>query len=205
MELTVEKVLNWYEKMKFPLFENNKKDFNMNLFAYRALDCGTDMPNDCAGVLWKDLKGEWQLYYFLITADPGLDGCLKPTKKEGVAIIKHSEYYRGVFALGIHAANNPRYRHMALRQVKDMKYWRDNNLDNIRDYEGKVHVGLYNTNFHSTPEHWIYNPKIRFNSIGCLWAPDNKEFHKTFIPLMQKAEKNWGNSFSLAFFYEGDV
>jgi hypothetical protein len=203
--MTAKKVIQWYKQMNFPLFENNSKDLNFNLFVYRALDDGSDMPNDIAGLLWKDLTGEWQLYTFTVTADPGIDGLLTPKNKDGTAIIKHDEYYKGVYALGIHAPTNPKYKHMALRQIKPMKYWRDDNKDRKRDYSGRIWQGLFYTNFHSTPESWPYNPAIRFNSIGCIWAPDNKEFHRKFIPMLQKSAELWGNSFSLAVFYEGTL
>jgi hypothetical protein len=202
---TIKQVLKWYEQMRFPLFQNNKKDFNVNLWVYRAYDDETDIPNDFAGILWKDPSGTWQQKTYVVTADAGLDGLISPKVEGGTAIIKHDEYYKGVYFIGVHASANSRYRHTALRQQKPMKYWRDNNKDKKRDYEGKVYEGIYYTNFHSVPEHWDYNEKIRFNSIGCIWMPDNKLFHKEFMPIMHQAAANWGNSFSLAMFYEGTV
>ena len=191
--------------MGWKMFEANHKDYNVNLWAYRTFDCNSDMPNDYIGLTWKDTKGVWQHRVWLCTTDPGIQGLLNPPKKEGTAIIKHSEFYKAAFAIGIHAAANSNYAHEALRQVRDMKYWRDNNKDKVRDYSGKVLTGLFNTNIHSTPRSWVFSPKIRFNSVGCFWVPDNKAFHDEFMDICRKARSNWGNSFSLAFFYEGDL
>ncbi len=91
-------------------------------------------------------KGEVCELVTSCTTNPGgpvLTGGWKKYTKNGAAIIKSNEVYYGVYKYGLHNGKMP-----ALRQQRDMKYYRDGDNDRLVEEEGEVFVDNYSTNLH---------------------------------------------------------
>jgi|SRR3989304_8051060 len=69
--------------------------------------------------------------------------------KEGVAVIKTNEWFYELWKFGLHHG-----RMKALRQLNDIKFYRDNNKNVKIEEIGKIHEGVIFCNFHTND----YNP-----------------------------------------------
>lgn len=81
------------------------------------------------------------------TTHPGgpiLGGGWKSYNKNGAAIVKADEIYYNVYRYGLHKGRMP-----ALRQIRNMLYYRDNDNDKKVDASGILYADNYNTNFHA--------------------------------------------------------
>lgn len=114
------------------------------------------------------------------TGGYGLKNFFKWNKK-GAAIIKSNEWYYDVYQKGLH-----RGRMLALRQVGNMKYYRDGNADNRVDETGLITVENNYTNFHCND----YNMKRGIKtwvidgwSVGCIVANNIHKYYK-FLDLL---------------------
>lgn len=192
-----------YEMMAFPFF-TAKKEYNLNIGALRSTDLTVDVYNDLVWVAW-EWQGKGHIEFFKATTDPGLYYLLHPMNPKGTAILVPG-YYKSVYSIGIHRRGTP-FAHTALIQVKEMNYWR------VQDYQQtsqlpinqkEIHTEIAKTNLHSKPRHYSFtdNNLIGKTSGGCTVVEDNKQFHDVFIPLVNKAAKNFGNKFSFGLFYE---
>jgi len=192
-----------YTKHGFSFFEGIKL-FNLNIWGIRSLDLETDKYNDLIGVSW--IYGNKVSHHvFNGTTDTGLYYLNNPMNSKGTAIVVHNKQYRGVYALGRHGIGTAG-EHEALRQVKPMDYWRDNNRDNYRDIEtGQIYTEIAYTNLHSRPPGATMLATIGKTSAGCQVIASPSEFHNTFIPIIKEAIKYWGNSFSYTLFFERDL
>lgn len=91
-------------------------------------------------------QGEKFVLVTSCTTHPGgpvLIGGWKKYNKAGAAIVKSEEWYYDVFKYGLHNSKMP-----ALRQVKNMKYYRDGNNDKKVDEVGQIYEAVYGTHFH---------------------------------------------------------
>ena len=108
------------------------------------------------------------------TGGYGLKNFAKWNSK-GAAIIKSDEWYYGVYQKGLH-----RGRMTALRQVGNMKYYRDGNGDNRVDEKGKLTVKNNYTNFHCNDysmKKGIKSWTIGGWSVGCITINDITKYY----------------------------
>ncbi|MFN0276744.1 MAG: hypothetical protein ACKVPJ_13440 [Chitinophagales bacterium] len=117
------------------------------------------------------------------TTNPGskslLGGWLN-TNGKGSAIIKADEIYYDVYRHGLHKG-----RMEALRQVGNMKYYRDDNNNELSEEIGEVTEGNYFTNFHFNSYDLVTNIKKYFIngwSEGCQVA-NQLDKYKTILAL----------------------
>lgn len=91
-------------------------------------------------------KGEKFIMVTSCTTNPGgpiLVGGWKKHNALGAAVIKSNEWYYDAYKYGLHNG-----KMLALRQVKKMKYFRDNNNNRMIDESGTIYTDIYNTNIH---------------------------------------------------------
>jgi hypothetical protein len=108
------------------------------------------------------------------TGGYGLKNFAKWNSK-GAAIIKSDEWYYDVYQKGLHKG-----KMIALRQVGNMKYYRDGNGDNRVDETGEVTIGNNYTNFHCNDysmkkgiKSWV----IGGWSVGCVTINDITKYY----------------------------
>lgn len=149
-----------------PSFTQMPKGFH--LIVVRS-DEGTDTFDDKAYLF----KGETFVEWFSCTSHSGLYGLKNFLKwnKKGTAVIKFNEVYYNAFI----KSDGVKYRHhngkmQCLRQIGDLKYYRDNNFDDKIDESGPIYVGNYATNVHANSykfKRGIINFMIGRWSVGC--------------------------------------
>lgn len=190
-DVTIEKVLDAYARLSYPLFTNG--DYNLNIFGIRDDEEVADTFNDLICLLYK-VDGKWVLKKYNATTDPGLYYRKNLLNKNGTAILKDG-YYRSTWQIGLH-----RNKYTALVQRKPVKLWRDNNKDDKLDREGKVYEELAGINIHrssstSTPV------SIGKYSAGCQVIADIKDWNE-FMDIVLKSSTKYGKTFSYALFTE---
>lgn len=122
------------------------------------------------------------------TTNPGsfsLLGGWKSTNKIGSAIVKSDEIYYDVYGYGLHKGKMP-----ALRQIGNMKYFRDNDNDKFSEEIGKEYSGNFATAFHFNDYNIVSKTlKILIGgwSEGCQVANVSEPYNK--IINLVKSEK----------------
>lgn len=106
--------------------------------------------------------------------------------RKGTFVAKSDEWYYGLWRYGLHRRKMP-----ALRQVRKILGYRDNNRNNQAEEIGKVVSGLYGINFHTVdyslrPSFW--RRWIGGWSVGCFVVNDVSEYLK--ILKLLKYQKN---------------
>jgi hypothetical protein len=194
--ITPESLKAVYKKKGYKLFENDEKNYNLNIYGVRSSDMTPNVFNDYIGVAWK-YKGKWSNLVFKATTDTGLYYLKNPLNVNGTAIIVPSQYL-GAYAIGLHQG-----KYEALRQKEPMKYFRDNNRDNQFDLNNSIvyeEIGYTNihhasfTNESSVVGKW---------SAGCMVIANIEDWRK-FIYICKKSRDIYRNSFTFTLFDEKD-
>ncbi len=113
------------------------------------------------------------------TTNPGSNSLLGGWKRLGVkgaAIIKSNEIYYGCYQYGLHKGKMP-----ALRQVRPMKYYRDNDNDKQTEEIGEITGGINYTNFHYNSYNIADTIKKKFIggwSEGCQVSNDRLAYYR---------------------------
>lgn len=91
-------------------------------------------------------KGEKFITVTTGTTNAGTTGLLHYDRyiKEGVLVVKTNEWYHGLWKYGLHKGKMP-----ALRQVRNIKYFRDWNKNIKIEEVGEIKEGLKGINFHT--------------------------------------------------------
>lgn len=191
-------ILDKMSQLGHVVFRDTSKDYNVNLIALRYGDGEvTNRFTDLFTCLIPRSDGTFEAYGWPCTTTPGRYWMLNPMNPGGTAIIAPGQY-RGSHAIGMHnRTKQPPLKHEALVQVGPLRYFRDDNQDNVYDYdtstiEEKNWQGL---NIHRAS---AYNDSKTVDrwSAGCVVFSNPKDFAE-FISFAKQAARNWGNSFSL--------
>lgn len=177
-------------------FENDTKNYNLNLIGVRTKENVPNVFNDWMYVLWK-FNGNWNLWRFVITTDPGIYWLQNPAAALGTAIVKEGQY-RGLWQLGLHQG---KYR--ALTQKANVTVIRDFDRDAELDYtSGREEKGMFGINCHRANE---ARKSIQVDkwSAGCQVFADPNDF-KVFLTICEQAATNHGNSFTYTLLHERD-
>ena len=129
------------------------------------------------------------------TTNSGVYGLknFKKWNKKGTAVVKSNEIYYDVFE----KSDGVKVRHHngkaeCLRQIGNMKYYRDNNLDNKIDESGRIYEGNYSTNVHPNSYKYfigILTWLIGRWGTGCLVVNNLTKYYNVLlknIPLRKK-------------------
>lgn len=84
------------------------------------------------------------------TTNSGKKGLLTPSRPEGTAVIKFNEWYYDTYQKSDgKVVKHHNGKMQCLRQVRNLKYYRDNNKDKRVDTKGHIYEGNYSTNIHA--------------------------------------------------------
>ena len=195
---TIEKIHEVMRKNNMTVFT---KPFDVTLGGIRTKDNVANTFNDWLfASYWNDKK---ELISVIVagTTDAGLTARLKPTNPKGVVIIQHGIQHRGVYRL-----ENPKVvpserghkGKQACRQIRPMKYWRDNDRDNILETGLNEEFTLSFTNGHDMGTKGF---QVNNWSEGC-WGSTEKNMKLLYDMGWLQFNNGLGRIFSFAMLHE---
>ena len=186
-------IFNSLKEQGLPLFTNGSKNYNLNLIGVRTIDNTSNKFNDLMVLMWF-YGGEWNRLNFNITTDPGVYYRENPININGTAILKEG-HHKGLWAIGKH-----RGVYEALTQTGKAIVYRDNNKDDVLDFDCGTQSGLFGINCHRSNQN-ATSTNVDKWSAGCQVFANPKDFD-LFMDICNKAANNWGNKFSYTLLLE---
>lgn len=107
------------------------------------------------------------------TTNPGTKPLLAPSNPLGVALVVPGQYI-DTWELGKHKG-----KYDAWKQIKPVKFWRDNDKDKIAESQGKIYEGIIGINWHRANEN-AQSENVENWSEGCF-VQNNPDQYDTFI------------------------
>tara|TARA_R110000782_G_scaffold100761_1_gene187000 strand:+ start:1453 stop:2058 length:606 start_codon:yes stop_codon:yes gene_type:complete len=187
LDININKLKLAIKKAGYFLFENDSKNYNVNIIGIRESNPVVNEFNDLMLVAWK-FEGEWTLKQYKITTLAGLHWLKNPMNVKGCAILKEGRY-RDAYKIALHRGN-----YQALCQRKPVIVYRDNDRDNEYDFDVPTQEGLFGINIHRASKYNILE-EVDKNSAGCQVFQDPQKFEE-FMDIAEKSSKIWGNSFT---------
>ena len=200
MELLTPKNIEFYFFFKgYKFFDTPDKKLNINIIGVRRDNQGSNTFDDFLLVMYRE-EELMVTHRYPITTDPGKYWLMNPMNPKGTAILAPGQY-RSTWKLGKHQG-----KYEALVQRKPVKVYRDNNKDEIIDYNNlslTLDQGYFGINIHrSTPYDQSY--VINKWSAGCQVFKRVEDYNK-FMELCQDSAKIYGNSFTYTLIQEKDL
>lgn len=188
--LTREQVFERMRSQGHTIFENDSRNFNLNVIGIRSKDVKLNKFNDQLMLAWK-YQGEWFCKNYRITTLPGgyyLDEHL--INKQGCAILVPDQY-RGIYGIRLH-----RGKYLALCQTYgEVKVYRDKNRDGKFDFNpSTIESGDFGVNIHNSPDGRL-TENVNSWSAGCQVFADDNEF-KEFMSICTSSKAEFGNKFT---------
>lgn len=171
-------------------------DYNLNLIGIRTADDSANTFNDHLAVAFR-FDGVPHCLVFPCTTDPGLYWRTTPANVAGTAIVVPGQY-PGMWKLGLHQGKYP-----ALVQRGQVRVYRDNNLDQVLDFDAPTESGLFGINCHRANAHQESHQVDRW-SAGCQVLANPKDF-ELLLALCDRAAESWGDSFTYTLLEESDL
>jgi hypothetical protein len=174
----------------------NNKGFDVNIIGIRNSSTGQKVTNafdDCITLSYKE-NGEWKFHCWPATTDPGKKGVLEYHNAAGVARLVEGQY-RGSHGIGLHQG-----KYEALRQLKNVKVYRDANKDLNYD-ENKIAEGVFGINIHKAGADSTY---VENWSEGCQVFKKSADF-EALMKICRKARDIHGNSFTYTLIESSDI
>ena len=134
-------------------------EYNLNIFGIRNATREAGKFDDKIGVMYLDDSKQAHVHLWSATTDPGIHWLRNPLNKNGTAIMVKGQY-RGAYKLGIHGRTWASGGYKALEQVRPMQYVRDNNQDDVLDFnlaESKAYQTMPMYNYWKG--WWAENPR----------------------------------------------
>lgn len=177
-------------------------DYNLNIVGVRNSNTNEEVTNkfdDCMTVSYK-VNDEWHTECYKCTTDPGKHWIENLLNESGTAILKPGQY-RGSHKIGLHQG-----KYEALRQVKPVTVYRDNNLDDCYDMlEENLQEGIFGINIHRATKYaGRASTQIDKWSAGCQVIAANDDWHE-FMDLCHRSKDIWGNSFTYTLIESDDI
>lgn len=162
--------------MKHPTIEELKAEFKRLGYEWFdfmgvAIRSRANVPNkfdDLIGFVDRDT-----VTWHSGTTNAGTKPLIKPSNPKGVALLCPQQVING-WEFGLHKG-----KYLAWKQKKPVKYWRDNDLDNIAESGGIVYEGIIGANWHRANE-FAQSQNVENWSEGCM-VQNNPNQYETFI------------------------
>ena len=191
--ITTDMVQSAYERNGYVYFV--KGDYNLNIFGIRSNDDTSNAFNDLIGVSFK-VDGEWVLKKYSATTDPGTYYRENPMNVNGTAILAPGQHL-AAFKIGKHQG---KYR--ALVQNKSLPLYRDNNKNNVLDWNGKTRNEMAGINIHrATANAGGKSVQVDKWSAGCQVIAAYDDFAE-FMDIIDKSAAKYGSTFTYTLFTE---
>ena len=185
-----------FKKKGYAFFTNGA--YNLNIIGVRSAGAQiTNSFDDVLLLIYKTPTEQWSKQIYQITTDPGRYYMLNPAQRKGTAILVPGQY-RGAYQIGLH-----RGKYQALCQRKPLKVYRDDNKNEIYDYDqSKLDEGLFGINIHKAG---AFSKRVDTWSAGCQVFASDTEF-KSFMNYCNKQiENGHGKTFTYTLLKEEEL
>lgn len=180
------KIINYIHARGMRLYTH---PFELNIIGIRNPKPKPNCFDDSITVMYIREDFTWEIKSFVATTDPGTTWLREPLNPLGTAILKPGQYIDS-YQLGMH-----RQKYRALIQKSPVTVWRDNNRDNVADYNLKTEdTGLFGINIHKASDKGI-TKDIDNHSAGCQVLANADDFN-LLIQLAERHRKLYSNSFT---------
>lgn len=180
----------------FKVFSGDKKPYNLNIVGVRSKDLRPNIFNDMMFLFWK-YRGEWVLHKYPMTTDAGLYYLLNPLVHSGTAIMKMGQNI-GAYKLcgqGYGCKGHGKSEYTALRQVKPIEFYRDNNRNSRFDFdESSVEKKVISANIHRANK-WAIAQLVDRYSAGCQVIQNPSDYNE-FIGFCKASLVHYPNEFT---------
>ena len=180
------------------VYENDKKNYNLNIVGVRASNPIPNKWNDKMFVLWK-YEGAWNKLQMQCTTLAGINWLENPLNPKGCAILVPGQY-KGVWKIDKH-----RGMYDALCQkLGDVKVYRDDDEDKEYDLiETSIQKGMFGINIHrGSAQKEVEN--VNKYSAGCQVIQDPLDYN-LFMYICKLASMVWKNKFTYTLLKEDDL
>lgn len=171
--------------------------YNMNIIGVRSNErVNNNTFDDFIIVEYKNSDGNKCRHIFTATTNPGVSSLRNPINSSGCAILVPNQY-RSTWSFGLHKG-----KYKALVQCRPVKVYRDNNKNNVLDYDVPIDSGMFGINIHKAGT----NSKLVDNwSAGCQVFAKSSDFN-TFMSIISMQEHcGLGNKFTYTLLDEKDL
>jgi len=194
-EIYLNQIKKVFNKKKYRFFEWG--DYNLNIIGVRRDSNISNSFDDYLCCIYYDTENKINIKQWEITTDPGRYWLKNPMNPQGTAILVPYQY-RGTWKIAKHQG-----KYTALCQRKAVKVFRDNNKDNILDYDSEtIDKGLFGINIHrSNPYSESY--VVEKWSAGCQVFKRVEDFDE-FMGLIHISAVNYGDNFTYTLIEEQD-
>ncbi len=197
--LTPKNIKSYFTAKDYKFFDTPDRKLNLNIIGVRRDNQGSNTFDDFLLVMYREeelmISHRWQA-----TTDPGKYWLMNPMNPKGTAVLVPGQY-RGTWQVGKHQG-----KYEALVQRKPVKVYRDNNKDEVIDYNNIVTLvdeGYFGINIHrSNPYDQSY--EINKWSAGCQVFKKVGDFN-SFMNLCRDSAKIYGPKFTYTLIDEKDL
>ena len=154
-------------------------EYNLNLIGVRTASRTSNTFDDNMFCVYR-VDGEWRMWHWYITSDPGTYWRENPMNVKGTAILCAGQH-SGAWRFGLH-----RKKYEALVQHKPLKVWRDSDRNNVLDLDVPhrvAHEGMFGINIHRASIHG--SKEVNKYSAGCQVFADPTDYIQ-FLGLCKK-------------------
>ena len=184
-KITITQVREVMLKKHYSFFE--KGDYNINIIGIRSENNVANSFDDFMLSIYKK-NNDWIKKYYPITTDAGTYWLENPMNVKGTAILIPNQY-KSAYKIGTHKD------YEALTQKEKVEVWRDDNKDNILDFDiAKKEWGFFGINIHrSNP--YTESSQVNKWSAGCQVFKKVADYND-FMKDCNISKKYYGNSFT---------
>lgn len=185
--MNYQQIKDIYKSKGFKFFDNGR--FNLNILYVRTSQIFTDKYSDKLYIAYRDSQLRECVYECPCSTKAGKYYVLNPIVHlgiKGTAVLVDGYQYKYQFIDNNSWLNTP-----YLKQIENVKVWRDGVIDNDID-EQNIQVGIFGINCHvaGALSQTIYNW-----SAGCLVTP--KEYWLTVLELIRKSCSLYGDKVTI--------
>ena len=172
--------------------------YNLNIIGVRAAGHNiTNSFDDVLVLIYKSPNGQWRRQIYNITTDPGRYYMLNPIMRKGTAILVPGQY-RGAYQIDKH-----RGKYFALCQKKPVKVYRDNNMNEVYDWDiNSLEEGMFGINIHKAGR---ISQRVDTWSAGCQVLASETDFKCFMNYCTKQIQYGFGNSFTYTLLKEEDL
>lgn len=194
----VDRVIRAVKRKGYKYFDNDKPYF-LNIIGIRDPSTAIGKFDDQMCLIYRDETGQLQHLNYAITTDPGSHYTqTQLLNKAGAAILVPGQY-EDVYKVAKHRS---KYEALCQKGGK-VTVWRDGNMDDKLDRNGKTYSGYYGINIHRAGSRGTTTNVGKY-SAGCQVFANSKDFG-VFMNVVRKARQHHGDKFTYTLLEKADI